>query len=51
VELRVGQPERRREERRIGARLELDHYRPFFGPQRLRFVRAIGRMYRTLDGF
>jgi hypothetical protein len=50
-ELRVGQPERRHEDRRLGIRFELDQYRPFLGPERLRFVRENGRMYRTLERF
>ena len=29
--------------------VELDQFRPLLGPQRLRFIRAIRRLYRTLD--
>ena len=39
------------EDRRLGVRLELDQHRPILGPQRLRFVRENGRMYRTLERF
>jgi hypothetical protein len=28
----------------------LEQYRAFFGPHRLRFIRAIRWLYRTLDG-
>ena len=49
VELRVGQPKWLHEERRIRPRFELEQFRPFLGPQRLRFIRAIRWVYRTLD--
>ncbi|ANW02546.1 hypothetical protein LMTR13_22650 [Bradyrhizobium icense] len=51
VELGVGQPKWRDEERRIRLWLELDQFGPFLGPERLRLVRAIGRLFRTLDRF
>jgi hypothetical protein len=44
-------PERLHADRRIRARLELDQHRPFLRPQRRWFLRAIGRLHRTLDGF
>ena len=31
--------------------LELDQHRQIFGPQRLGFVRQVGRLHRTLDSF
>ena len=34
---------------RIRRGSELDQFRPHVGPQRLWFIRAIGRMYRALD--
>ncbi len=39
------------QERRIRPGFELDQFRPFLGPQRLRLVRAIRWLYRTLDRF
>ena len=38
------------EVRRIRLRCELEQFGPFLGPQRLRKVRAVGRLYRTMDG-
>ena len=38
-------------ERRVGPGLELDQHGAILGPYRLRLVRAIGRLYRTLDRF
>ena len=35
--------------RRIRLRFELEQFRPFLGPQRLRFIRAFRWMCRTLD--
>ena len=49
TELRVGQPKWLHEDRRIRPGSELEQYRPFLGPHRLRLVRAIRWMYRTLD--
>ena len=51
AELRVGQPQWLREDRRVRTRFELEQLRPFLGPHRLRLVRAIRRLYRTLDRF
>ena len=49
MEFRVSQPKRRLDERRIRRGSELDQFRPYLGPYRLRFIRAIRRMYRALD--
>jgi hypothetical protein len=38
------------EVRRIRVRFELEQLRPFLGPQRLRNVRAIGRLQRNVEG-
>ena len=51
LELRVGQPQWLHEDRRIRPGFELEQLRPFLGPHRLRLVRAIRWMYRTLDRF
>ena len=49
MEYRSSQPKRRLDRTRIGRGSELDQFRPHVGPQRLWFIRAIGRMYRALD--
>jgi hypothetical protein len=46
---RVGQPEWLHEERWIRPGFELEQFRAFFGPHRLRLIRAIRRLYRALD--
>ena len=51
AELRVGQPEWLHEDRRIRPGFELEQFRPFLGPHRLRLVHAIRWMHRTLDRF
>ena len=49
MEFRSGQPERLLDGTRIRRGRELDQFRPHVGPQRLRFIRAIRRLYRALD--
>jgi len=49
MEFRSGQPERVLDRTRIRGGSELDQFRPHDGPKRLRFIRPIRRLYRTLD--
>jgi hypothetical protein len=49
MEFRSGQPKWLLEGTRIRRGCELDQFGPHVGPQRLRFIRAIRRLYRTLD--
>ena len=49
MEYRSSQPEWLFEGTEIRRGSELDQFRPDVGPQRLWFVRAIGRLYRALD--
>ena len=49
MEFRSGQPERVLDRTRIRGGSELDQFRPHDGPKRLRFMRPIRRLYRTLD--
>ena len=49
MEYRSSQPKRRLDGTRIRRGSELDQFRAHVGPQRLRFIRAIRRMYRALD--
>jgi hypothetical protein len=49
MEYRSSQPKWLLEGTGIRWRSELDQFRPDVGPQRLWFIRAIGRMYRALD--
>ncbi len=47
IALPAGQPKWRHEDRRIRPGFELEQYRAFFGPQRLRLIRAIRWLYRA----
>ena len=49
MELRSGRPQWRLDRTRIRRGSELDQFRPYDGPQRLRFIRPIRRLYRALD--
>ena len=49
MEYRSSQPKWLLEGTGIRRGSELDQFRPHVGPQRLWFIRAIGRMYRALD--
>ena len=49
MELRSGRPQWRLDRTRIRRGSELDQFRPHDGPQRLRFIRPIRRLYRALD--
>ena len=49
MEFRPSQPKWRLDGARIRRGCELDQFRPHVGQQRLRFIRAIGRLYRSLD--
>ena len=49
MEFRPGQPKWLLEGTRIRRGCELDQFRPHVGPQRLRFIRPVRWLYRTLD--
>ena len=50
MEFRSGQPKWHLDRTRIRRGCELDQFGPHVDPHRLRFIRPIRRLYRTLDG-